>query len=317
MSPTRRQLLDHHRETLEGRLRARTFQSEALGTSKPYYLYEAPGMAAAERVPLLVLLRGHEREWVNMKEDGSRRCSTAIEDVDRLVRAGELPPLLAVMPGLNSCDNRVPSLGIDMVGSWANYRYSLGTGHFWTYLADELLPAVEASYPAAGAPRIAVGFSLGGYTASLLGLWRPGTFDHVAIYDGLFMWPNHNDPREDGKAFSDPVWCEGAIFDPAFGRPRDREALQRWNPTRRLRNAGPDLCDEIQDTTFWVACAAGEGNRGNRDRARFFVRLLEKHDVPLGLDRVVFHEKAKHTWHWADRFLGRVLADGMVPAGGG
>jgi len=305
MSPTRTQLLRHHHD-LAGRLRAQTFFSEALGIRKPFYVYEGPGLRDAQRAPLLVLLRGHEREWVNVQEDNSRD-STAIQDLDRLIQAGRLPPLLAVMPGLNSHDNRIPSLGIDMVGTWRHYRYSLGTGDFWTFLTDELLPSVDERYAAVGAPRIAVGFSLGGYTASLLALQHPDEFDHVALYDGLFMWPNHNDPREDGKQFSDPVWCDAAIFDPAFDRPRDRAALRRWNPTRRLRDADGALLDRVQNTTFWVACAAGDGNRGNRDRARFFVELLRERGVPLGRNQVVFHEDARHTWHWADRFLGRVL----------
>ena len=311
MGRTRRQILRRHDETLSGRLRARIARSTVLDTRKPYYLYEAPGLANATAAPLLLLLRGHEREWVNMKEDDSRRRSTAIEDVDRLVAEGALPPLLAVMPGLNSSDNHVPSLGIDMVGTWPGYRYSLGTGRFWTYLTEELLPNVAAGYPAVTGPRVAVGFSLGGYTASLLALHQPEALDHVAIYDGLFMWPRHNDPRENGAAFSDPVWCEASIFDAALGRPRDRDALRRWNPTDRLQNGPSTLLRPLRDTTFWIGCAAGDGNRGNRDRARFFTKLLRRQDVPVGLDRVVFDDEARHTWHWADRFLQYVLAQAL------
>jgi enterochelin esterase-like enzyme len=311
MGQTRRHILRRHAQTLKGRLRSQVRRSEALGIRKPYYVYEAPGLREAERAPLVVLLRGHEREWVNMDEDDSRERTTAIEDVDRLVRAGVLPPLLAVMPGLNSADNHVPSLGIDMVGRWPDYRRSLGSGRFWSYLTGELLPGVEAAYPQvgrpAGAPRIAVGFSLGGYTVSLLALRQPGWLDHAAIYDGTLMWPAHNDPREEGEAFSDPIWSQAPIFDAALGRPRHQPTMRYWNPTARLHRADRTVRRRIKDTTFWVACAAAEGSRGNRDRAHYFARLLKERGAPLGLRRVVYAAEARHTWHWADGFLQEVL----------
>lgn len=311
MSQTRVQILRRHDETLAGQLRGRVYHSGALDTRKPYYVYEAPGVRDTVGPPLLVLLRGHEREWVNVAEDDSRR-RTSIEDIDRLVRLGFLPPVRAVMPGLNSVDNRIPSLGIDMEGTWANYERSLGTGRFWTYLTEELLPSVVDRYAEPASPRLVVGFSLGGFTASVLAARRPGAFDHVAVYDGLFPWPAHDDPREAGDAFSDPVWTDGGIFGPALGDPPTSAALRRWNPVDRLKNADPSLRRQLRETTFWIACAAGDGNTGNRDRAQFVVRLLREGDVPLGLDRVVFDENARHTWHWADRFLLRVLA-GALP----
>ncbi len=311
MSQTRVQILRRHDETLAGQLRGRVYRSEALQTRKPYYVYEAPGVRDTAHPPLLILLRGHEREWANVAEDTTRK-KTAIEDVDRLVQLGLLPPLRAVLPGLNSYDNHVPSLGIDMEGTWSGCSRSLGTGQFWTYLTEELLPDVRARYAAPDTPHIVVGFSLGGYTASLLAIRRPSAFDHVGIYDGLFPWPRHDDPREEDGAFSDSVWTDAGIFHPALGNPPTRDALRRWNPTDRLKRADSSLRRQLQDTTFWIACAAEDGDQGNRDRAQFIVQLLREHNVPLGLDRVIFHGDARHTWHWADLFLLRVLL-GALP----
>ncbi len=311
MSQSRVQILRRHDETLAGRLRGRVYRSEVLDTRKPYYVYEAPGVREAARPPLIVLLRGHEREWVNIAEDDTRK-RTSIEDLDRLIQLGFLPPVRAVMPGLNSVDNHVPSLGIDMEGSWSNYDRSLGTGQFWTYLTEELLPDVTDRYAEPESPHLVVGFSLGGFTASLLATRQPDLFDHVAIYDGLFPWPRHDDPREEGGPYSDPIWTESGLFGPALGDPPKRAVLRRWNPVNRLKSADRQLRRQLQDTTFWVACAAGDGDQGNRDRARFVVKLLRQRDVPLGLDRIVFHEKARHTWHWADLFLLRVLI-GALP----
>jgi hypothetical protein len=125
------------------------------------------------------------------------------------------------------------------------------------------------------------------------------------------MWPQHQDPREQTNGWcGDPIWCTASIFDPAFGRPRRRHALRRWNPTDTFAAADPSLLDALRDTTFWIACAYSDGRKGNRDRARFFVRLLRQHGLRLGFggDDVIFHPEASHTWHWTDRFLMAVLA---------
>jgi len=311
MSSVHRRILSRHRK-LNGQLVRRRCHSAALGLAKPYYVYEPPGFSPSTReLPALYLFRGHEREWVNMQEDDSRGRSTALEDIDQAIHEGLLPPMLIVMPGLNSADNHVPSLGIDMVGRWSAQRKELGTGRFWTYLTAELLPEIEARYPQIdGGPRLAAGFSLGGYTVSLLAAKQPGYFDHIASYDGLFMWPRHQDPRTGTSGWcGDPVWCRAPIFDPALGRPRSARTLDRWNPTDALVVADTPLLDALRETTFWVACAYSDGRRGNRDRARFFVRLLRQHGLRVGFsgDDVIFHPDASHTWHWTDRFLLTVL----------
>jgi len=308
MSALNRRILGRHRQHLHGRLHRRRLRSEALGLAKPYYVYEPPGLREASHdLPVLYLFRGHEREWVNMREDDSRGRSTALEDVDQAIEDGALPPMLIVMPGLNSTDNHVPSLGIDMVGTWPDEREGLGTGRFWTYLTTEFFPQIEARYPQIeGGLRLAAGFSLGGYTVSLLAMEQAGYFDHIASYDGLFMWPEHQDPREKTNGWcSDSIWCKASIFDPALGRPRKGRAMRRWNPTDALCRADDELLGQLHTTTCWIACAYSDGRKGNRDRARFFVRLLRQHGLPLGFagEDVIFHPDASHTWHWTDRFL--------------
>ena len=98
---TEQAILERHRASLHGTLRLRRLQSTALSLRKPYYVYEPPGLAEGSQVPVLYLLRGHQREWVNIDEDTSRQHSTAIEDLDTLIQWGEVPPVVAVMPGLS------------------------------------------------------------------------------------------------------------------------------------------------------------------------------------------------------------------------
>lgn len=311
------QILERHAHSLAGTLRARRLTSKALGIRKPYYVYEPPGYEAARALPTLYLFRGHQREWVNIREDTTRRLSTSIEDLDRLIQRGVLPPMLAVMPGLSSSNNHVPALGVDMTGRWPRRHRGLGRGRFWQFLTGELLPGIERRYPQTqDGPRLMAGFSLGGYTVSLLALRHPGYFDHAAAYDGLFMWAKQHDPRPyaDGT-HADRVWTQNGLFAPAFGRTRSFDAAQRWNPTDHLLRADASTLDQMRRTTFWIASADADGNQGNRDRCRYFAEHLAERGLPLGFDEVVLAPGAAHTWYWADRFLVRFL-QGVFPGGG-
>lgn len=276
-------------------------------------MYEPPRFAESGAQGIAFLFRGHEREWVNMREDGSRLRSTAVEDLDRRIESGALPPVVAVMPGLASANNHVPSLGIDMVGQWEGRHRGLGTGRFWQYLTTELIPAVEVAYGSAvGAERLAAGFSLGGYTVSLLAVSRPGYLTHAGVYDGLFMWPGHRDPRSNAKgACTDSVWGRSLIFDGALGNPRDPAAMTDWNPADLLARANPDTLDAIRRTSFFVMSAPDDGISGNVDRAYGFVELLRRYGVAIISDRVVFDPHARHSWHWTDRFLATFLREAL------
>lgn len=307
MRVTQPSILARHRETLRGTLRLVRLPSEALGIAKPFYVYTPPAPSEG----LLYLFRGHEREYVNFNEDATRRRTTAVEDLDRYIADGTLPPVTAILPGLNSANNHVPSLGIDMAGTWPAPMRGLGTGRFWAYLTAELIPFVEDRYGVDG-PRLAAGFSLGGFTVSLLAALHPGYFDHAGMYDALFMWPRHHDPRA-GKPgpHTDPVWMEHVIFDPALGRPRDRAALDRWNPTDAIAGARGRTLETLRETTWWIQCASGDGSSGNRDRAYGFVRVLEQQRLPLGFANVLLDPEADHSWHWNDRFVARFVRAAM------
>ena len=308
-----KKILARHKESLLGNLKLKLHKSRALGISKPFYIYEPPRFDFCEELPMLYLFRGHEREWVNIREDQSRTKSTAIEDIDRLILDGLLPPLLIVLPGLNSSNNWISSLGIDMAGKWKSKFHGLGTGRFWTYLTEELIPYVERTYPQTQTEqKLMAGFSLGGYTVSLLAVNLPGYFHHAAIYDGTFMWPDHSDPRIGRQKCNDRIWCNSPLFDAALGRPRDKAALHNWNATSIIKNADAGLLEKLRRTTFWIASAAKDAGYGNRDRAQAFVEILRAQGIGVGFENTIFHSDAAHTWHWTDRFLVGFLAKALI-----
>ena len=310
----RRAILERHKKSLQGRLIDYKFYSKYLCHIKHIYIYEPPGLRSHSKLPVVYLFRGHEREWVNFHEDSSRTTSTAIEDVDYLIREGMLPPAIFVMPGLSSSNNHIPTLGINMRGRWSPMQRGLGTGRFWPFLTKEIIPRMERKYPeATSGLRLASGFSLGGYTVSLLGIHYPGYFDHLGIYDGLFMWPQHQDPRiKPFKPFNDAVWFSHGIFDPALGKPRKRKVMAKWNPTDTLIKKNPRTLTLVRQSTWWITSATGDGNSGNKDRTEYYIELFNNLAIPLGFDFIVFDENASHNWHWNDRFLARFLQETLT-----
>ena len=310
----RRAILDRHEQSLQGALRDHRIFSKHLCHSKHLYIYEPDGMSTMQNVPVVYLFRGHEREWVHFNEDSSRQATTAIEDIDILIQRGILPPVILVMPGLNSANNHIPSLGINMKGQWPRMQKGLGTGRFWSYLTREVFPLIEKKYPVTKkSQRLAAGFSLGGFTVSLLGIHLPGYFHHLGVYDGLFMWQKYQDPRVTPDApYNDRVWLKNPLFDAAFGKPRKRPALSRWNPTNTLVNANASLLDKLRISQWWIASAASDGTSGNLDRTTYFIDLLKRHNLPNGFDFVVFDQNASHNWHWTDRFLIRFLQETLL-----
>jgi len=307
MGLSAQQILEHHQQ-MHGKLHMRHFKSRVLGTRKPYYVYQTANWNPSEPFLLIWLFRGHEREWVNFREDSSRLESTAIQDLDALNIRKIVPPAIAIMPGLTSTNNWVPSGGVNMAGSWKPTMKGLGSGRFWDYLTGELMPFVESTYnPHGMAMKAGFGFSLGGFTLQLLSMRIPGYFDHAAFYDGLFPWPSHQDPRLEGDDHTDRVWTKSPIFDGAFGNPRDFKAMDRWNPTDTLMTADDAWLEQIRRTHFWINSAAGDGSTGNIDRARFLITELERRGIHNHLRRVPFDDHARHDWHWNDAFFNKVI----------
>ncbi len=303
MLPQYRSLLAYHKKKLRGNLRVLPFRSRSLGITKHLFLYEPPRFTSLENVHILYLFRGHEREYVNIQEDGSRK-KTSIERIDELIQDGTLPPILVVMPGLNSADNAIPSLGINMVDAPADKRVGFGSGNFWDYLTTELIPFIDARFQkkTQSSMRLSYGFSLGGYTTSLLTCGLPGYFHHAGLYDALFMFEDQIDPRTN-KA--DTIWGKVSMFDSALGKPDARigGSLSAWNSTELIRFADPITLQKLKKTTFWIRSSAYDDNKGNLYRNTYFIDVLRTSGLEAAFNVVPFNKKAEHNWYWNDRYL--------------
>jgi len=154
--------------------------SKLLGHPVNYALYLPPGYDAdARRYPVLYLLHGagdgQPADWFRM--------AGADVVLDRLILAGEIPPLIAVAPDgrrgsddpratyfLNDADGRYP---------WADM------------FLGELIPQVEGRYRTTGEAKTRglMGISMGGFAATLYQLRHPDLFGGASALSAAFRTP--------------------------------------------------------------------------------------------------------------------------------
>ncbi len=156
----------------ESRIELQSHYSPLLGTQKNYNIFLPEGYDRDSlRYPVVYLFRGHEREWANPTEDGSRRGN--IKTVaDRLYAAGTIGRMILVMPGISQP----------------------GTSADFAYAAEELIPYIDAHFRTIPVrqKRGMDGFSLGGYDVLQLLRRSPELFFTAGAYDGSFWLVNLN-----------------------------------------------------------------------------------------------------------------------------
>jgi S-formylglutathione hydrolase FrmB len=215
--------IDEH-ELESGALRANPLGDPHL---RPLWVYVPPAYDAEpeRRLPALYLIQGHTGQ-VDMWRNRTAFRPTVPELVDRLFAEEGCPPALVVF-----------------VDAWTSYGGSQfldspGVGNYHTYLCDEVVPFVDATYRTLAAPahRGVTGKSSGGYGAMVTPMLRPDLFGGLATHagDALFEHCYLPDFREAVRTLRDSY--EGS-FDrfwedfrsrPAFAKSSDFPLLNTW-----------------------------------------------------------------------------------------
>jgi S-formylglutathione hydrolase FrmB len=286
-----------------GRITSLQIDSAALGCTKTVNIYLPPGYdRASDRYPVVYLLRGHEREWINPTEDDSRQGRTAATVADELIAAGVIPPLLLVMPGLTSDDNQVPCLGINMrAPELAASHPGVGTGRFEDFFVHEVIPAVDQAFRtrADRDHRAVDGFSLGGFSAFALALRHPDRFCSVGAFDATFFFAGFR--RPDG---SPDTLAEHDLLAPALGRPLDPAALAAVNPAD-LIDALP--AQVLQSLAFHIQTGpAAAEPRVNHARGQHVLERLAARGSANSFATLEL-PGSSHNWFWADEHLKQTL----------
>jgi S-formylglutathione hydrolase FrmB len=279
------------------RTRYVSFWSAALGILKSFYIYIPPDLAAGQRVPALYFLRGHEREWINPHEDTTRRGANVIDVYERLRATGSVGPLLLVFPGLSSDDNRVPGLLVNMLAPQRAEASGIGSGRFDDYFFEDLLPYVEANFPALAGRRGVTGFSLGGAMAIKAAAQRPDLFASASAYDGTFLYAADRGRR---VRRTDAV-IRNPIFDAAYDVPRNTRFIAANNAANLILRGDPAA---LASVTWMIGYGpeSGEPWHSNFYRGNYLVQCLAER----GLANALPHERfpnGDHTWRTADAFM--------------
>jgi len=216
---------------LAGRLDQLTISSEALRGNplgdphdRPLWVY-VPPTATAVALPTIYVIQGYTGQ-VDMWQNRMPLRPTVIERVDELFATPGCPPAL-----------------VAFVDCWTSvggsqYLDSPGTGRYQTYLCDEVVPFVDATYPTLAAPahRGIAGKSSGGYGAMITPMLRPDLFGGMATHSGdaLFEVCYADSFREVARVLRDKYGGSYERFlhehaqRPAFSLPDDAKLFEIW-----------------------------------------------------------------------------------------
>lgn len=219
---------------LAGRLEQHEIDSAALADNplgdparRPIWVYLPPGYdeEPERRFPAIHVIQGLTGQ-VDMWANRSALRPTFIELADRLFAGGDAPPCVLVLV------DAWTSLG----GS--QFVDSPGTGRYHTYLCEEVVPWVDASYRtlAAREYRGIAGKSSGGYGAMITPMLRPDLWGGLATHAGDALFEVCHLPsfpavvralRDHHDGSFERFWQDFRAR-PAFSRPGDHDLLNAW-----------------------------------------------------------------------------------------
>ncbi len=279
-----------------------TLSSAALGVRKSLYVALPPDYDARDGLyPVLYLLRGHQREWVNPNEDTARQ-GTVVDVYRRLRAAGEVGPMILVFPGLTSDDGRVHGMATDFrVRRLAPDAPGLGTGRFEAYIVGEVVPLIDALFRTVPDHhhRGLDGFSLGGFMAIKLAARYPDLFATAGAYDGTFLYAS-----DDGARVKDDKVFRATFLDPVFGVPRDQRYAAANNGANLIVNSPQERVQSVR----WLIQYGREEIEplgSNYYRGAYLRDLLTIKGVVHALPAVI--PDGAHDWATADRHMAATL----------
>jgi len=310
------QLTEQTTGLLGGTVEHHTFFSPALGIDKSYNIYLPPGYYQdRRRYPVLYLFRGHEKEWFDPYQDHSRG-GTAIQHLaDELILSGAVSPMIIVGVGLTSADGSIYGLGVNFVNPrLARGVEGIGSGLFETYLTRDVIGHIDATWRTRSQARYrgADGFSLGGFTAVMMGIKYPELFSSVGSYDGSYMFHNLHDPRRQTGRPDDRLWMRrDGMFAPAFrptGKRRyDAAYMNLYNPLSLLEKMPSETRARLEKNRFYLRSASSDGHQGNRDRNVHLVTLFQLYGIRNHASSLILSSDAHHTWKFADLHMRETL----------
>jgi S-formylglutathione hydrolase FrmB len=209
-------------------VRSRALEGNPLGdpVERPAWVYLPPAYQAGARLPSIYLIQGMTGQLDMWRSRTSLR-PTVPELIDELFTRADAPPPAVVV----------------FVDCWTSvggsqFLDSPGTGRYHTYLCDEVVPWVDATYRTLAEPaaRGITGKSSGGYGAMVTPMLRPDLFGALATHagDALFEVCYQPEFAECARALRNRYqgsfdrFREDLRSRPAMTRPDDAALINEW-----------------------------------------------------------------------------------------
>lgn len=166
-----------------GEIRTEQIMSPALRSAIDYLVYLPPGYDASGKVryPVIYLLHG--------RGDKLTAWDHIVPDLDRMISAGQIPPVIAVMPDAPMSRRAGYYIDSQFAGS-ANAKLPPGEP-VETAFTKDLIARIDATYPTRTdrAGRIVAGYSMGGYGALRYALAHPELFGAAIVLSPAVYFP--------------------------------------------------------------------------------------------------------------------------------
>lgn len=288
--------------TYDPRAQKIDIDSTALGVPKALYIYTPPGYALSpgRRYPALYLFRGHETEWINKNQDGTRGGRNVIDVYEELLAAGEVGPMLLVFPGISSNDNSISGMVTNFKSPELTTAAGIGTGRFEDYFVNEVIPYIDSHYRTVTSRtgRGVDGFSLGGFMSVKIGAQHPELFKTVGAFDGTHFYANVDCSQVDAVRDAN-TFTTNSMFDPVFGNPRDTVYAALNNGPNLVCNSTPAV---MQSLRWFIQHGplASEPNDANYLRGDHLIQKLTEKGVTNEITAVL---SGGHNWATADQHM--------------
>jgi len=306
---------------LSGRLEAHELSSRALAGNplgdpavRPVWVYLPPAYDAepGRRFPTIVVLQGMTGQ-VDMWRNRSAFRPTVVELVDGCFAGPEAAPPAIVV--LVDCWTAVGG---------SQFLDSPGTGRYHTYLCDEVVPWVDASFRTIPdrTSRAVTGKSSGGYGAMVTPMLRPDLFGGLATHAGDALFEVCYAPEFAACARALRDRYEGS-FERFWSEFRSRPAMTRSEDAALVNEWAMAACYSTDDDgTVRLPFDVATGELVAEVWARWLrwdpvrmARTAEGADAVRGL-RAIWIDAGSHDEYWLDlgaEAFRRACADAGAP----
>ncbi len=287
----------------QSRVEIKNFFSDRLGINKSYYIYLPLGYdSTTQRYPVVYFFRANEAEWFNASY---RSYGKMLKHVaDSLIANNIIGKIIMVAPNtVGVLPTPIYAPGVNMLRPDLTTDPGIGTGKFEDYLLKDVIRNVDSAYRTIADfnHRAADGFSLGGYTSTMLALRNPGFFGSVGSYDGTLMWYNLHDIYAPGSGYNDETWMtdNAAYFSPIFNLPRNVPYMLLHDASNILFDASGSKLDSIKNIRFHITTGE-EYALTNIDRNTQFVNFMKQKNICNSFREYILKPESVHNWDYAD-----------------